>query len=172
VTTPAELLLDAFGRLPELVAAAVDGLTAEQLAHRLDPGSNSIGWLVWHLARVEDASVAEAFGADEVWTSAGWQERLDLPLDPADTGYGHDSDAVAAVRVGSPDLLVGYYDAVHARTTGQLSFVTDVDLDRVVDTGYDPPVTLGVRLVSVLEDALQHVGQASLLRGVLTRGGR
>lgn len=41
------------------------------------------------------------------------------------------------------------------------------DFDRVVDTAWDPPVTLGVRLVSVYDDATQHAGQAAYLRGLL-----
>jgi hypothetical protein len=97
--------------------------------------------------------------------------RFDLPLEESDTGYGHSSEQVDAVRVGSPELLTGYYDDVHARTLEHLRTVADDDLDRVVDDSYDPPVTLGVRLVSVLEDVLQHVGQASLLRGISERRG-
>ncbi len=169
MSTPADLLLDGFGRLPELVHEAVDGLTADQLAHRLDPEANSIGWLVWHLARVEDISLAAAHGSEQVWLSGGWAERFDLPFGPSDMGYGHDAEQVAAVQAHSPELLSGYYDAVAARTAEHLRFLTGDDLDRVVDPSYDPPVTLGVRLVSVLEDVAQHVGQAALIRGVVTR---
>lgn len=169
MATPADLLLDGFGRVPDLVDAAVDGLTADQLTHRLDPEANTVAWLVWHLARVEDLSLADAFGAEQVWLAGGWSERFGLPLGDDDMGYGHDAEQVAAVRVDSPDLLSGYYRAVAARTAEHLRFVTAEDLDRVVDRSYDPPVTLAVRLVSVLEDVTQHVGQAALLRGVLTR---
>ena len=169
MSSPADLLLDGFGRFPELVQGAVEGLGADQLTHRLDPEANTIAWLIWHLARVEDLSLAEAFGGEQAWDSGGWADRFDLPFGPDDIGYGHDAEQVAAVRVGSPDLLLGYYAEVSRRTAEHLRFVTAEDLDRVVDRSYDPPVTLGVRLVSVLEDVAQHVGQAALLRGVITR---
>lgn len=60
--TPADLLRDAFGRLPEVVHDAVDGLPDDDLTVRLDADANSVAWLVWHLARVQDDHVAAAFG--------------------------------------------------------------------------------------------------------------
>jgi hypothetical protein len=164
----AEVLADGFGRIREVVRQTLDGLSAEDLAARPTGRGNPVGWLVWHLARVQDDHVADAFGAEQVWTGEGWAERSGLPLDFRDTGYGHTADEVDAVRV-DPDLLLGYVEAVHARTAEHLSAVTDPDLDRVVDTSYDPPVTLGVRLVSVLGDDLQHAGQAAYVRGLLGR---
>jgi Protein of unknown function (DUF664) len=168
--TIAELLADAFERIREVTHEAVDGLTADQLAHRLDGHANSIAWLVWHLSRVTDDHVADAAGTEQVWTSAGWADRFALPLDLSETGYGHDSGQVAAVRVGSAGLLTGYYDAVHQQTISYVGGLAEADLDRIVDEGWDPPVSLGVRLVSVISDDLQHAGQAAYLRGVLGRG--
>ncbi len=165
----AQLLTDAFGRLHDLVHAAVEGLTAEQLAVQLDPQANTVGWLVWHLTRVQDDHVADAFGAEQVWLGNGWVDRFGLPFDRNAHGYGHSPQDVRAVRVDSPDLLTDYYDEVHAATLAHLGKLADDDLDRVVDERWDPPVTLGVRLVSVLEDDLQHVGQAAFLRGVVER---
>jgi hypothetical protein len=167
--TSAELLADAFGRIRRVVHQAVDGLTAERLVFRVDPGANSIAWLVWHLTRIQDDHVAGAAQAEQVWTGAGWVERFGLPLDPRDTGYGHQADEVAAVRVGSGELLVGYHDAVHEQTTRYVERLGEADLARVVDRSWDPPVTLGVRLVSVIADDLQHAGQAVFVRGILQR---
>jgi hypothetical protein len=167
--TSADLLVDAFGRIREEVHRIVGGLTAEQLAFRADAAANSIAWLVWHLTRIQDDHVADAFGTDQVWTSEGWAERFGLPLDPLDTGYGHRPREVAAVRVESGDLLAGYYDAVHRRTIAHVRELTDPNLDRVVDESWDPPVTLGVRLVSVIGDDLQHAGQAAFVRGLVER---
>lgn len=169
--TPADLLQDAFGRLPGLVHAAVDGLPDDDLAERLDADANSVAWLVWHLARVQDDHVAAAFGSDELWDAGGWRERFALPDDVTGIGYGHTSAQVGAVRA-SADVLTGYSDAVHARTVQLVSAVTADDLDRVVDPEWDPPVTLGVRLVSVLQDVLQHAGQAAFVRGVVEGRGR
>jgi hypothetical protein len=167
--TSAELLVDAFGRIREVVHRVVDGLSTEQLGFRIDPAANSIAWLVWHLTRIQDDHLADAFQAEQVWTSQGWVERLGLPFDPRDTGYGHQADDVAAVQVASGELLVGYHDAVHQQTIGYVERLADADLGRIVDRSWDPPVTLGVRLVSVVADDLQHAGQAAFVRGIARR---
>jgi hypothetical protein len=167
MTTSAEILVDGFGRVQENVHAVVRGLTSGQLAERLAPDANSIAWLVWHLTRVQDDHVADAFGVPQVWTEYG--KRFELPLEPYDTGYGHSPEQVAQVTVPGGDLLIGYYDAVHEQTVRLVSDVTDPDLDRIVDEGWDPPVTLGVRLVSVIDDCAQHIGQAAFIRGILLR---
>jgi Protein of unknown function (DUF664) len=166
--TSAELLADAFDRIRQIVHRVLDGLEPGQLAFRVDPEANSIAWLVWHLTRIQDDHLADAFRAEQVWTSQGWVERFGLPFDPGDTGYGHGPDEVAAVRAAAAEL-VGYHDAVHQQTTRQLAPVVDADLDRIVDRSWDPPVSLGVRLVSVVADDLQHAGQAAFVRGILQR---
>jgi uncharacterized damage-inducible protein DinB len=165
----AELLRYAFDQVHGTLRAALDGLGPDDLSHRPAPDANTIGWLAWHLLRVQDDHVAEVAGHEQVWTSDGWVERFDLPFGASATGYGFDAEQVAAVRP-SVDLLLGYAEAVHARTAQFLDGLSDDDLDRVVDTRWDPPVTLGVRLVSVLSDDLQHVGQAAFLRGLLAGG--
>jgi uncharacterized damage-inducible protein DinB len=167
--TSADVLIDAFGRIREVVHQVVDGLTPEQLQFRVDSRANSIAWLVWHLTRIQDDHVADVAKTEQVWTSEGWMERFALPFGPHATGYGHRTADVAVVRVESGDLLVGYYDAVHEQTVRYLEGLTDADLDRVVDESWDPPVTLGVRLVSVISDDLQHAGQAAFVRGVAER---
>jgi uncharacterized damage-inducible protein DinB len=169
--TSAELLADAFGRVRETVHRVVDGLTEDQLAQRVDDGANTIAWLVWHLTRIQDDHVAGVAEVEQVWTARGWVERCRLLFDPRATGYGQSADEVGAVRLTS-ELLAGYYDDVHAATLRFVAGVTEADLDRVVDRSWDPPVTLGVRLVSVISDDLQHAGQAAFVRGVIERRAR
>lgn len=170
MTAPsAGLLVDAFGRVAEAVEAAVAGLDGAELAWRPDPDANSIAWLVWHLTRVQDDHVADVAGTPQVWTAEGFADRFALAVDRADIGYGHTSAQVAAVTADA-DALLAYHRAVHAATARFVDGVVDADLDRVVDERWDPPVTLGVRLVSVIADDLQHVGQAAYLRGLLERG--
>ncbi len=166
--TPAELLVDGFTRIQEGVHATVDGLGPDQLARQPAEGANSISWLVWHLTRVQDDHVAEVAGLAQVWTSGPWHEDFGLPFDPTETGYGATPQEVAQVRGLSADQLTGYLDAVHAQTVGWVQGLAPEDLDRVVDERWDPPVTLGARLVSVLNDDQQHVGQAAYVRGLLT----
>lgn len=163
-----DVLLDGFGRVHDAVHGAVHGLTESQLQQRLDPDANTIAWLAWHLSRVQDDHIADAARTEQVWTSGGWWQRFDLPFEQDETGYAQRSHDVAAVRASAP-LLLDYYDAVHAQTISFLQGLRDEDLSRVVDTRWDPPVTLAVRLVSVISDDLQHAGQAAFIRGVVTR---
>jgi uncharacterized damage-inducible protein DinB len=165
----ADVLADAFGRIHAVVHEVVDGAKPDDLAFRPDGAANSIAWLVWHLTRVQDDHLAAAAGAGQVWTARGWAERFGLPFDHSATGYGHGSADVAAVRVASGELLTGYYDAVYEETVEFVRGLTDADLGRVVDRSWDPPVTLGVRLVSVIADGLQHAGQAAYVRGIAER---
>jgi hypothetical protein len=163
------LLLELYGRIPPLARHAAAGLSPARLTERPAPDTNSIGWLVWHLARVQDHHVAELLGADQIWTTDGWAARFGLEPDPSNTGYGHDADEVAAVRPESAEALLDYLDAVDARTRRMLEAVTPDELDRIVDRRWTPAVTLGVRLVSVADDCLQHAGQAAYVRGLLDR---
>ncbi len=168
--------IESVNRGQELVANVVEGLTEEELAHRVDAGANSIAWLIWHLSRVEDdhvAAAAEALGrtsgTDQVWLAEGFVRRFGLPFADTEIGYGQSSADVAKVTGLSGSLLAEYYDAVHARTVGFLQSLSEDDYDVVVDERWDPPVTLGVRLVSVVGDTTQHVGQAAFVRGLVER---
>ncbi|WP_068274430.1 mycothiol transferase [Aldersonia kunmingensis] len=162
------VLTDAFGRIRESVHGVLSDLPADALTFRVDGGANTIAWLIWHLTRVQDDHVADVAGIEQVWTAQGWHERFALPFDVHAHGYGHSADEVAQVDV-SAELLSGYYDAVHEQTLGYLAGLTESDLDRIVDERWDPPVTLGVRLISVLDDDLEHVGQAAYVRGCYGR---
>jgi Protein of unknown function (DUF664) len=167
VASVSEVLLDGFSRISEVVHEVLDGLTVDDLTYRPDPEANSISWLIWHLTRVQDDHVAGAAGRPQVWLD-GWEQRAGLPFDPAEHGYGHTSSQVAQVRLPA-DFLLGYYDATHAQTVAFVGGLGEADLDKVVDRRWHPPVTLGVRLVSVLGDDLQHAGQAAYVRGLVER---
>ncbi len=163
----ADLLVDGFGRVREIVHHVLDGLTEADLQYRVDPAANSICWQIWHLTRVQDDHVAAAGALSQVWLS-GWEQRFGLPLDPLDTGYGHSSDQVAAV-CASGSLLAGYHDATYEQTIAFVRTLTDDDMSTIVDRNWRPPVTMAVRLVSVLADDLEHAGQAAFIRGVIER---
>jgi hypothetical protein len=165
----ASLLLELYGRIPPLARVAVDGLDVDRLVERPAPGANTIAWLVWHTARIQDHHVAEILGAEQVWVGDGWAARFGLSPDPANTGYGHSPEEVAGVRPDGPQVLIDYLGAVDARTRTMLAGLVAADLDRIVDRRWDPPVTLGVRLVSIAGDALEHLGQAAYVRGLLER---
>lgn len=162
------LLNDSFSRVREQVAGLTGDLSLDASTYRPDPEANSVGWLVWHLSRVQDDHVAELAGVDQAWPT--WQERFALPFDDLETGYGASSADVAAVRVPA-ELLAGYHADVDALTQRYLDALTLTELDRVVDDRWDPPVTVGVRLVSVIGDCVAHLGQAQYVRGLAERAG-
>jgi len=166
--TPSDVLTEAFGRLPAIAEQAVSGLSVDDLAWRPDSEANTIAWLVWHTARGQDVQIADLAASDQVWTADGWAESFALPFPAAEMGYGMSPDDVAAVRV-DPELLVGYLEAVTLRTRGYLDDLDGASYDDVVDDAWDPPVTAGARLVSILNDCVQHLGQASYVRGLLDR---
>jgi hypothetical protein len=163
-----ETLSELFDRIPPLVREAVEGLDSEQLVTPPAPGANPIGWLIWHLTRIQDHHVAGLLGEDQIWATGDWARHFGLDADPSNTGYGHSEREVAAVRPETPAVLIDYHEAVAARTSELLQRLVPDDLDRVVDDSWDPPVTLGVRLVSVAVDDLEHVGQAAYVRGLIT----
>ncbi|OBB68156.1 mycothiol transferase [Mycobacterium sp. 852014-50255_SCH5639931] len=160
-----ELLRDAFTRLIEHVDEIADGLTDAVAEYRVTPDANSIAWLIWHSARVQDIQLADVAGVEQVWLRDGWVDRFGLDLPRNDTGYGHKPEQVAKVKAPA-DLLAGYYHAVHKLTLEYVAGVTAAELERVVDTNWDPPVTASARLVSIIDDCAQHLGQAAYVRGI------
>jgi len=160
-----ELLRDSFTRLIEHVEDLTDGLTDEIALFRPTSTANSIAWLLWHSARQQDLQLCDIAGIEQVWTRDGWDDRFGLELAGNDHGYGHGPEDVGKIRA-SADLLAGYYHGVHKVTLEYIASVTAEDLKRVVDTRWTPPVTASARLVSIIDDAAQHLGQAAYIRGI------
>jgi hypothetical protein len=162
-----DLIIDGLNRVDEDFRRALEGLSAEQLAFRPAEHANSIAFLGWHLTRVEDDHVSELAGRPQAWIEDRWHERFNKPGDMNDTGFGYGPPEVAAIRPESPQLLIDYYATVHARSLAYLGALTCGEMDRVIDRRWDPPVTVGVRLVSVVNDCSQHAGQMSYVRGLI-----
>jgi hypothetical protein len=162
-----ELILDGLARTEEGLRRTLEGLSAEQLAWRPTEQANSIGWLVWHLTRVQDEHVAELADRPQAWLEDGWHARFGRPADAHDTGYGHGPSEVASIRPDGTAVLLDYHAATYRRSVAYLQTLSCSDLDRIVDTRWDPPVTAGARLISVVDDCAQHMGQSGFLRGLL-----
>lgn len=158
------VLTEGFGRVTELYVDVAEGLDEEALHHRPDGAGNPIGWLLWHLARVQDDHVADLAGQAQVWEQ--WQQRLGLDNGTDDVGFGHSSEQVDAVRITDASLLVDYHHEVTLATARYLQTVDEGELEREVDQSWDPPVTAGVRLISILAECLQHLGQAAYVKGL------
>ena len=163
-----ELLRDSFTRLIEHVDDLTDGLTDDVSSWQPVAGANSIAWLLWHSARCQDLQLCAIAGTEQVWTRDGWLDRFDLGLPPNDIGYGHGPEDVAKVKAPAT-LLSGYYHAVHKVTLEYVASIDDGELERIVDDNWDPPVTAGARLVSIIDDCAQHLGQAAYIKGTLKK---
>lgn len=161
-----ELLRDAFTRLIEHVDDLTDGLTDDVAYHRPAPEANTITWLIWHSARMQDAQVCDIAGIEQAWFRDGWVDRFALDLPRDEHGYGHTPEDVAKVRAPA-DLLSGYYHAVHKLSLEYVASVSADELATIVDERWTPPVTASARLVSVFDDAAQHLGQAAYIRGLV-----
>jgi len=163
-----ELIIDGYGRVLKVLEEALNGLTQDDLNQQPRPDCNSIGWLTWHLTRVQDDHIADLIGEEELWISDGWHARFNRAPNSSDTGFGHSSDEVAAFRSPDVETLLGYYRAVLARTKGYITTLSEAELDRELNEPWFQPLpTVGVRLVSILSDNNQHAGQVAYLRGLL-----
>jgi hypothetical protein len=164
-----DIFIDAYDRINGGVHRVLEGLDEAALNYRIDPDSNPIGWLIWHLLRVQDHHIAQLAQASQAWVEDGWADRFGMVADPEDIGYAHTSEQVAAVHIAKPQILGEYADAVHSRTLRYLNTLEANELSRIVDRSWDPPVTAAVRLVSVIGDDMQHIGQAAYARGIHER---
>jgi hypothetical protein len=160
-----ELLRDSFTRLIEHVDAITDGLSDDALTYQPSPDANSIAWLLWHSARVQDAQLCDIAGTEQVWMRDGWAERFNLDLPKDSHGYGHTPEQAAKVRA-PVELLAGYYHAVHQMTLEFVASVTPEELARIVDRRWTPAVTASARIVSIIDDCAQHLGSAAYIRGI------
>jgi len=160
-----DVLIDGFKRVHGVVNAVLADLTTEQLHYRPTKDANSIAWLIWHLARVQDDHIAQVAGAEQQWFIE-WYKTFKLPYEKEAIGYGQSSAEVGAMKTTAARLR-GYYDDVFKMTERYLEGLKEQDYLKVIDASWDPPVTLAVRLVSILNDTTQHAGQAAYVKGLL-----
>jgi hypothetical protein len=164
-----DLVRDSLSRVHALIPAVLDGLTGEDLLWRPDSEANSIGWLVWHLTRVEDDHMAALGHIEQAWAADGWYQRFGLPYVKTAHGFRMTPTEVGMFNTRDTRLLNGYAAAVWLQTQAILDSLTEDDVEVVIDPRYTPPVTVGVRLVSVLVETSQHIGQAGYVRGLRER---
>ena len=162
-----DLLSDGYGRVLDFIENVLRGLTEDDLNWQPRHDCNSIGWLAWHLTRQQDAQIASLRGEEQLWIKDGWHSKFQRPPDPEDSGFGHTPVQVSAFKSPDVQTLLDYHRAVLERSKLYFPTLSKADLDRELDEPWFQPLpTVGVRLVSILEDSLLHAGQAAYVRGL------
>ena len=122
-------------RYGDLHTGLVDGLLAKlpeaHLRTRPHPGVNTIAWLLWHSARIEDVAVNRFLADRPQVLDDGWFERLAVGRRDVGTGM---SDAEVDELSAGIDLqaLRGYWDATSARTLALVETLRGSDLEATV----------------------------------------
>ncbi len=165
-----DLIIDGYDRIFETLDPALKGLTKAELDKQPDSKSNPLGWTVWHLARGQDSQIADLAKTEQLWLKDGWHKKFKRPADAGDTGYGDSAAEVAAFRSPTAAVLLEYCRAVVAASNRYLKSIDVKELGRVLDEDYQPPPTVGVRIVSVMADSLEHAGEAAYIRGLIKAG--
>ena len=162
-----DLLADGYGRVLELLENVLDGLNKDEINWQPHHDCNSIGWLTWHLTRQHDAQMASLMGEEQLWIKEKWYAKFNRSADLQDIGFGHTPEQVAAFESPNIQTLLDYHRAVLERSKQYFLTLSITDLDRKLDEPWFQPLpTVGVRLISILEDSLLHAGQAAYVRGL------
>lgn len=162
-----DLLIDGYGRVVESMERILKGLSQDQLNWQPNIDCNSIGWISWHLTRQHDSQITDLLEEEQLWIKDGWYAKFNRTSDPSDTGFGHTSQQVAAFDSPKVEILIDYQRAVFKRSKRYFQSLSKTDLDRILNEPYQPPPTVSVRLISILEDSLLHLGQTTYIRGLL-----
>jgi hypothetical protein len=162
-----EILSGAYGNILRTLEYTLEGLSVDDLNWQPKPDSNSIGWLAWHPTRWQDVQISSFMGEEQLWIKDGWHKKFNRPADPEDVGH---MTLGELAKFRSPDAatLLGYHQAVLARSQKFFATIQKADLDRLIEgTPFPQPPTMGTVLLMILSDGLQHAGQASYVRGML-----
>ncbi|MFC1951769.1 DinB family protein, partial [Chloroflexota bacterium] len=162
-----DLLSDGYGRVQELLEHVLEGLTQGDLDWQPRDDCNSIGWLAWHLTRQHDAQIASLMGDDQLWISNKWYAKFNRQADLGDIGFGQTPEQVSAFKSPDTKTLLDYHREVLDRSKSYFQTLSITDLDReLYEPMFEPLPTVGVRLISIMDDAILHTGQAAYVRGL------
>jgi hypothetical protein len=161
------LLVEGYRRVQESMEHVLTGLDQDVLDWQPKDGNNTIGWLAWHLTRQQDAQIASLMSKDQLWIRGKWYQKFKRLADPKDSGFGHTKEQIKAFK--SPDIntLIDYQKAVFERSKDYFMTLSKSDLEKELNEPWFQPLpTVGVRLISILEDSLLHAGQMAYIRGL------
>ncbi|MCJ7743767.1 MAG: DinB family protein [Dehalococcoidales bacterium] len=160
-----DFIKGALDRAKQGTTRAVDGLSHNELIWRPGPECNSIGLILFHQTRFEDSFVqGRIVGNPQVWESDKWYEKFNMPA--SESGSGYTAEQLAAFRVPELKDLLGYADAVRAKTLEYLKSAPNNEFDRVINMPRFGDVAVGALLALVIVHMAQHAGEIAYLRGV------
>ncbi|MDA1215963.1 MAG: DinB family protein [Chloroflexi bacterium] len=158
--------LNALGRADGTLKRALEGLTREELMQQpAGPGSNPIGWLAWHLTRVQDGYGSRIAGVEQVWRTQKWYEKFGLEETPP----SYKPETVGTFDPISAELLLEYYEMVKTATVGYIASLSAEDWERQlpqIDPSR-PPQTVADGVAIITSDNIQHIGQIAYVRGLI-----
>ena len=144
---------------------ALDGLTQEEICWRPSCGCNSIGLILFHLARSEDSFIQTRLKeTPQLWESEKWYEKFDLPL--TEEGAHYTVDEVNAFKVPPINDILAYYDAVRAKTKECLKGIKPEELDRNITFPNFGELPVASIFSLIVAHTSQHIGEISYLRGM------
>ncbi len=163
------LITDYFIRISDELERVLDGLTIEDLNKQPVPGANSIGWLAWHLTRSDDRNLSELYRKQQLWIKDRWHERFGRVPDPSETGVGHNSEEMVSFESPDGKTILKYHHAVLERAKKYIeNNLSEAELKRRVKS---PTLkntnTVRGRLLGIVSEGFQHVGQAAYVRGLI-----
>ena len=151
----------------EMVISAVSDVDEETMATRPNEDSNSMSWLVWHMARVTDRFIHFRLAdKPQIWSVDAWYEKFNMPDEPNDMGMGWTNEQVAAWQAPSKEMLMEYFNKANDAAAGYLSSMSEDDLKREVNwTAPNGTMVVADALSILVWDNIVHGGQVAYLRG-------
>lgn len=158
-----ELSRDTLLRAQERLEETLDQMTVAEANQMPHPLIKSVTWLMWHTARELDLQISQLKNSESLWQNK-WSARfaLDLPDDTEE--WHHTPEEAAKVVVSDKSILSAYLEASISLAEEYLLNLDESSLQDVVDDSWEVPVTRQVRLVSIIDDAVMHSGQAVYTR--------
>ena len=145
-----DVILDGLDRIRNVLRRTLDGLTLEEMHRQPSADTNSIAWLAWHLTRVQDNGISGLAAWEQAWISQKWHAMFHMEPDPDNEGVGHTPAQAAAFRAPSVQSLLDYHESVIQQSKAYVTRLAPADFDRQLnEPEWQPPPTVGVRLVSV-----------------------
>ncbi len=145
-------------------------LTPPEMLWRPGPQANPIGWILWHVTRVEDFWIQFFIQQKlELWEREGWHQKFNLPT--RDNGFGHTPEQVAQFPALDLKELLANGDAVRQGTVEYLHTLSP-DQFESVPRQRRPEMTVGAVFLQITGEFYQHLGHIAYLKGLLRSQGK